>query len=131
MFFVHATDFLNDRKMLWDDLKNHKDSAIFRNKPWTVYGDFNEILKGEEHSGYDMNPLVPIGMRDFQEMVRDCSLIDMQFHGPLFTWSNKRDDEELICKKLDRVLVNDSWLLEYSQSYGVFEAGGCSDHLRC
>jgi len=27
--------------------------------------------------------------------------------------------------------VNDSWISEYQQSYGVFEAGGCSDHLRC
>ncbi|KAG7593526.1 Reverse transcriptase domain [Arabidopsis thaliana x Arabidopsis arenosa] len=72
-----------------------------------------------------------MGMRDFQEAVRYCSLSDMQYHGPLFTWCNKREDEELICKKLDRVLVNDSWIAEYSQSYGVFEAGGCSDHLRC
>ena len=96
-----------------------------------IYGDFNEILKGEEHSLYEVNPVIPAGMRDFQEVVRYCSLSDIQSHGPLFTWCNKRDDEELICKKLDRVLVNDAWLAEFRQSYGVFEAGGCSNHLRC
>lgn len=36
----------------------------------------------------------------------------------------------MICKKLDRFLVNDSWLDNRTQAYGVFEAGGCSDHLR-
>lgn len=96
-----------------------------------IYGGFNEILKGEEHSAYKLNPVVPMGMRDFQEAVNHCSLTDMQSHGPLFTWCNKRDGDELICKKLDRVLVNDQWIAEYQQSYEVFEAGGCSDHLRC
>ena len=36
----------------------------------------------------------------------------------------------MICKKLDRVLVNDSWCTTYPHSYSVFEFGGCSDHTR-
>lgn len=27
--------------------------------------------------------------------------------------------------------MNDRWMQSYPQSYSVFEAGGCSDHLRC
>ncbi|XP_010513199.1 PREDICTED: uncharacterized protein LOC104789160 [Camelina sativa] len=56
----------------------------------------NEILKGEEHSHYAINPVIPPGMQDFQ----------------------------------DTVLVSDSWLIKYQQSFVAFEAGGCSDHLR-
>ena len=55
----------------------------------------------------------------------------MKFHGLLFTWCNKRVENELICKKLDRVLVNDQWIVDHQQTYGVFEAVGCSNHLRC
>lgn len=69
-------------------------------------------------------------MRDFQETVNYCSLTDLGYQGPKFTWCNKRD-EGLICKKLDRVLVNDTWCQKFPHSYDVFEAGGCSDHLRC
>jgi hypothetical protein len=69
-------------------------------------------------------------MRDFQEVVRDCSLADMSYHGPVFTWSNKRE-EGIINKKLDRVLVNEEWNRKFPAAYGTFEAGGCSDHLRC
>ena len=63
-------------------------------------------------------------------MVNYCGLSDLASHGPVFTWSNKQEGD-LILKKLDRVLVNDNWKQMYPQSYNVFEAGGCSDHLRC
>lgn len=46
----------------------------------------------------------------------------MGYHGPLFTWCNKRE-EGLICKKLDRVLINEVWLHNL-KAYCVFEPGG-------
>lgn len=128
--FVYALNRMEERKSLWEDLRNHKDSQMFKNKQWMVFGDFNEILDGEEHSVYENYPGRPSGMRDFQELKRYCSLSDMGFHGPLYTWCNKRE-EGLICKKLDRVLVNDIVLHKLANAYGVFESGGCSDHLRC
>lgn len=54
----------------------------------------------------------------------------MASHGPLFTWFNKRE-EGLIYKILDIVLINDAWSYSFPQVYFVFEAGGCSDHMRC
>lgn len=92
-------------------------------------GDFNEILDAEEHSGFVQSPSLPPGMRDFQDIARHYSLTDMGSHGPLFTWCNKREGA-LICKKLDRVLINNVWPHNYSQTYCVYEAGGCSDHMR-
>lgn len=44
--------------------------------------------------------------------------------------SNKREDG-VICKKLDRVLLNKEGLQRFSNAYAVFEAGGCLDHMRC
>lgn len=102
---------------------------MFRGKPWIIMGDFNEVLEGGEHSGYDSDPSISGGMRDFQRVTRHCCLTDNSYQGPLFTWCNKRE-AGLICKKLDRVLVNDVWLLQLSQAYSLFDSGGCSDHLR-
>lgn len=62
-------------------------------------------------------------MRDFQDVTRDCSLNDMKFCGPLFTWCNKKTMMSLFVKKLDRVLINDQWIVEYQKSCEVFEAG--------
>ena len=83
-----------------------------------------------EHSRVDDNPLVTAGMRDFQALVNYCSFSDTSSQGPLYTWCNKREND-LILKKLDRVLVNDRWTHLFSHAYNVFEAGGVSDHLRC
>ena len=128
--FVYGSNFAAERRALWSEFRDHMDSPIIRTKPWIIFGDFNEILDLEEHSLIEDHPVVSPGMRDFQEMVNYCSLTDMASHGPLFTWCNKRETG-LISKKLDRVLVNDVWMQTYLSSYSVFEAGGCSDHLRC
>lgn len=65
-------------------------------------------------------------MRDFQDTTRYCLLLDLCYHGPKFTWCNKREDG-LICKKLDRVLINDKWLGQYQNSCSVFDSSGYSD----
>ncbi|XP_024014231.1 uncharacterized protein LOC112088180 [Eutrema salsugineum] len=58
---------------------------------------------GEEHSNYSVSPTIPVEMKDFQDTVRDCSVFDLGYHDPLFTWANKRS-KGLVCKKLDRDL---------------------------
>lgn len=127
--FIYAFNTTEERKELWEDIRNHHNSPLFRDKKWVLMGDYNEILDAEEHSGYDRSPRLPPGMRDFQDVTQHCKLTDMGYQGSLFTWCNKRE-EGLICKKLDRVLINEKWLHEDS-AYCVFEPGGCSDHVRC
>lgn len=127
--FVYASNFADERTELWRDLKTQHDHANFKGMPWIVFGDFNETLDFEEHSNSDISPSITPGMRDFQNIVRYCSFVDMRTHGPLFTWCNRRN-EGLICKKLDRVLQNIDWSRFFPHSYCVLDSGGCSDHLR-
>ncbi|XP_013739311.1 uncharacterized protein LOC106442132 [Brassica napus] len=127
---VYANNLAEERMELWDDLCHHNDSNLFRNKSWIIVGDFNEILEAEESSSFEHMGRTPSEMREFQHMVLHCRFSDMGFQGPLHTWCNKRE-EGVICKKLDRVPMNDVALLRFSSTYSVFEAGGSSDHLRC
>lgn len=127
---VYANNLAEDRRELWEDLSHHQDSVLFRGKAWMIVGDFNEILDGEESSGFLEYGRISSGMRDFQRVALHCNLSDMGYQGPMFTWCNKRE-EGVICKKLDRVLINDVALQKFSSAYSVFEAGGCSDHMRC
>lgn len=122
--FVYASNLVEERKELWRDLCDLHNSQIIGPKPWMILGDFNETLDMSEHSNVDCSPVITSGMRRFQDTVNHCSLVDMAYHGPLFMWNNKRGTD-LISKKLDRVLVNDVWRQHYTQSYFVFEAGGC------
>ena len=127
--FVYGENLAENRRGLWSDMKAHQDSPMFKDKQWIIIGDFNEILEGEEHSNYQNSGLITMGMRDFESVYQHCRLMDLGYQGPRFTWCNKQD-EGLICKKLDMILVNETWLNQRSQAYGVFEAGGCLDHLR-
>ncbi|GKE78743.1 putative non-LTR retroelement reverse transcriptase, partial [Tanacetum coccineum] len=103
--FVYALNTPEERKALWEDLKTHKNSGMFRGKPWLICGDFNEILDMEKHSLHDSTATIPEGMSDFQDLVNYCELVDLSYQGPKYTWCNKRKND-LICKKLDRVLAN-------------------------
>lgn len=122
---IYAHNLIESRKDLWEDIRSHHDSQMFRNKKWMLMGDYNEILDGEEHSGFEDSPRIPLGMRDFQDVTSYCKLTDMGYQGPRFTWCNKRE-EGLVCKKLDRMLVNEEWL-NNSVFYCVFESDGCSN----
>lgn len=127
--FVYAENIAEQRKELWEDIKSHQDSAMFRNKEWIIMGDFNEILEVAEHSNYQEAGVMTAGMKEFESVVQHCHFTDMSYQGPKFTWCNRRD-EGIVCKKLDRILVNEAWLHKRTQAYCVFEAGGCFDHLR-
>lgn len=71
-----------------------------------------------------------VGMRDFQDIVAGCSLMDLPYVGSVYTWWNKRGLDP-VGKKPDRVLVNGEWLQAFPRSYAKFDAGGVSDHARC
>lgn len=53
--FVYASNSVEEMKSLWGDICDHHDSPLFKNKPWIIMGDFNEILDCEEHSGYSIH----------------------------------------------------------------------------
>lgn len=126
---VYASNFVEGRRSLWEDLLLHHNSASSKNKAWMILGDFNEILDGTESSTFVNTGRIPSGMREFQSVVLSCQLTDMAYQGPTHTWCNKRE-EGIVCKKLDRVLLNEVALHRFGNAYSVFEPGERSDHIR-
>ncbi|XP_070056982.1 uncharacterized protein [Nicotiana tomentosiformis] len=50
---------------------------------------------------------------DFLSMIEECGLTYLGFYGPRYTWSNGRGPCSIVCKRLDRGLVNDNWLSSF------------------
>lgn len=94
--FVYASNYVEERKQLGTNLRDHHDSPLFRKKAWMICGDFNEVLASQEHSNYGHTLTNSRGMQDFQEIVLHCSMLDLGYQGPIFTWCNKKDDG-LVC----------------------------------
>lgn len=118
----YSSNEVNLRKALWADLKRM--SSVVIDQAWIVMGDLNSSRFHEEKmggSGRSHNT-------DLHQCLLDIDLFDLPFKGPLYTWSNRRDSEQIIARKLDRVLVNDSWLATFPNSEADFTGPGLSDH---
>lgn len=127
---VYAFNIAANKMSLWEELRGAKAAYDHLNLPWILIGDCNETLASSEHSRDLYYRSDQTGMRHFQEAMKDCSVMDLLYRCTLFTWWNKRL-EVPIGKKLDRALVNQSWLNRYPLSLTHFEAGEISDHVQC
>ena len=86
---VYASNCEVERRSLWEDLRGTQAAYSHLDMPWIVIGDFNVTLYSSEHSRGGAVRSSQTGMRNFQDVVGDCTLTDMAFTGALFTWWNK------------------------------------------
>lgn len=125
--FIYALNTYMERKLLWSSLLSFRDSITISDDtgPWCLLGDFNVCLKLDEISGgsLDWNQ----GMTDFKNFIFDSRIVDLNFTGAYFSWWDSNITTP-IQKKLDRVLVNDSWLHQFPFSSATFQPRGLSDH---
>ncbi|XP_042939536.1 uncharacterized protein LOC122274573 [Carya illinoinensis] len=65
----------------------------------------------------------------FREALNDCCLRDLRFRGNRFTWSNWRGGSLCTNERLNRVVVNQSWLGFFPNAVVVHGVVAYSDHI--
>ncbi|KAL9678842.1 hypothetical protein QQ045_016693 [Rhodiola kirilowii] len=95
-------------------------------KPWLIFGDFNEVLFGWEVKGRRIRG--EWQMKKFREVMQDCNLSDIGFRGAQFTYSNKRKGVWEVKARLDRAIANGEWRQWFPTAEVWHEVSGCSDH---
>ncbi|KAJ1376738.1 hypothetical protein SESBI_49621 [Sesbania bispinosa] len=86
MFCVDPRGLSRGLCLLWD---NTVEVEPLRNAPWSLLGDFNEILHLHEKEG--IRPPNTANMHKFREFVSEVGLMDFDLKGSSFTWfSNPR-----------------------------------------
>lgn len=74
-------------------------------------GDFNEpLVKEDKFKGRGVNVNRSLA---FKECLDSCNMVDMGFSGLRYTWTNKRDLNNLILERIDRFFMNLNWCLLY------------------
>ncbi|KAK3221965.1 hypothetical protein Dsin_008990 [Dipteronia sinensis] len=99
--------------------------SSWNGSPWIVLDDFNVSWSGGESIGGCSKILS--AMEEFNDCLQSSELDDLHFSGFLHTWCNKRSNG-CISRKLDRVLVNNDWLVKFENSEVIFLPPSISDH---
>ena len=90
-FAVYASPRCAERHILWNNLMN---VAELHNMPWVIAGDFNEPLVNDDKFG---GKAVSVNSSLlFKECLDKCSMMDIGFAGPRYTWTNRREIQALI-----------------------------------
>ncbi|CAM8954132.1 unnamed protein product [Rhodiola kirilowii] len=95
-------------------------------KPWLIFGDFNEVLFEWEVKGRRIRG--EWKMKKFREVMQDCNLSDIGFREAQFTYSNKRKGVWEVKARLDRAIANGEWRQRFPTAEVWHEVSGCSDH---
>lgn len=117
--FIYDLNIIVQRRSLWIDLKAFGDCC---DQPWILLGDFNNVLSQEKKKG-GLN-VKNYEIIDFVDCVAHLDLLELRFVGCFYTWMSPK-----VCSKLDRVLVNPSWVSSNYHASSEFITPRCiSDH---
>jgi hypothetical protein len=94
--------------------------------PWLCLGDFNEIVSMSEQRGAVSKTRGQ--MEAFQRVLEECSLSDLGFCGPKFTWNNGRERNAFTQERLDRAVANGEWCDFFTMVHVNILANRSSDH---
>ena len=98
---IYASPKNEERCILWNNLNK---VAELHNKPWIMAGDFNKpLVQEDKFGGRGVSVNRSLAFKDCLDL---CNMVDMGFFGPRYTWTNKRDVNNLILERIDRFFMN-------------------------
>lgn len=71
--------------------------------PWLLLGDLNEVRNQIEYQGH-WN-FRPSQCKDLNSFMDSTCLVDLGLNRNSYTWTNAREDDALICERLDHNLA--------------------------
>lgn len=81
------------------------------------------------HENWEGNTRFERQMNDFKEVMEQCSLNDLGYKGPSFTWCNSRKGKARISERIDRYLPNLSWHQKFPHATVTHKTKAHSDNL--
>ncbi|MQM12386.1 hypothetical protein Taro_045303 [Colocasia esculenta] len=96
--------------------------------PWLVVGDFNSVRYPQEKIGGRV--LTASVLRDFNICIDSSSLLDLKSVGNTLSWCNRSTGARRIACRMDRALINHSWIDTFPDSFVHYGDQLLSDHAQ-
>ena len=94
--------------------------------PWLCMGDFNEVLRPNEHEGIGQRSNAQI--QAFRDTIDVCMLLDLGYKGRFWTFQKKVTGGSYTWCRLDRALVNVDWMVRLPLASVTHEVATTSHH---
>lgn len=65
---------------------------------------------------------------EFKECLDECNMLNLDFAGPKYTWTNRKPISALILERIDRCFANPSWRTLYAKAIVTHLPRTFSDH---
>ena len=75
--------------------------------PWFMVGDFNEAMWQTGH--FSLHKRLETLMANFRNVLSNCNLFDLGFHGTPWTYNNKQEGSRNVKVRLDRAVACPQW----------------------
>ncbi|KAA8521347.1 hypothetical protein F0562_012015 [Nyssa sinensis] len=121
---IHGHNSVMDHIRVWSNLRQQ--ASLNNDLPWIVMGDFNVVQFSNERIGGSTD--WPPCMEECNNCLINAELEDLKYTSFHLTWTNCQYDNDTILRKLDRVLANDRWMVDFSNSEVKFLPSSVSDH---
>ncbi|XP_028784473.1 uncharacterized protein LOC114740485 [Neltuma alba] len=120
---VYGAPRIEDKMAVWNKMRS---IGAKINDSWICSGDFNDVLSISEKVGR-----IPADIRrimNFQCMLADCQLMDLDYHGAWYTWCNRRLGTDHIKERLDRAFGNTEFRMIFQKAAVLHIKPVGSDH---
>lgn len=128
--FVYGFNLVEDRRSLWTGIVNLQATSPVSSYPWSVVGDFNQMLRSSHHSNHLTCRIDESRMEDANISLQDAQLFEAHAKGVPYTWRNTQDDSP-ISTRIDHAFINQAWSIAFPDSYADFLDPSQSDHAPC
>ena len=121
--FVYGEPKASQRYVMWEHQRRVKSLGF---GPLFLVGDFNEVMWQHEH--FSRHKRSSKLMANFREILSECNLFDLRFHGLPWTYDNKQEGNRNVKVRLDRAVACPQWSAMYPHCKVSHIISSRSDH---
>ncbi|KAI3969343.1 hypothetical protein MKW92_039943 [Papaver armeniacum] len=102
---LYGSPRYQEKKELWESIAERSQNM---QNPWMLIGDLNITINPQEKNSKVNKGQSSIN-KHIQDQLLQTDLLEVKFSGYPYTWSNHRQNDNLVEANLDRALANTRW----------------------